>query len=129
MRENRRVRQELLFAVQDNRDAGEFVKLLFHVAENLIRTGHALLRGDIIPLCSSIAPGSAADTLYASIPVVFPEGLATLNDSMPATVFVWLIPLQSPEVAFVKSSGWSEFEDRLEIADPNLFNLYRSSIV
>lgn len=104
-------------------------KLLLHVAEGLLESGYALLRGDVIPLGDRVSADGVADSLYASIPVVYPEGLATLNDSTPATVVVWLIPLQPIEAALVNSAGWNEFEDRLESAHVDLFDLCRGSIV
>jgi hypothetical protein len=129
MSAERKVRQELLLAVRDDLPAEELAKLLIDVAELLIKRGRALLRGDIVRLGDRVAADSAADALYASIPVAFPDGLATLMDSTPATVVVWLIPLQPPEAAFVESSGWSDFEERLEAANPDLFDPERESVV
>jgi Suppressor of fused protein (SUFU) len=129
MSTDRRVRQELLIATPDDRAPEEFGKLLLHIAERLQKRGQALLRGDVVPLGDKLTVDSAADALYASMPVVFPEGLATLADSSPPTVFVWLIPLLPSEVTFVESSGWNEFEDRLEAVDPDVFDLCRDSVV
>lgn len=125
----RQVRQEILLALHDDRHVEELGKLLLHVADLLLKRGRALLRGDVIPLGDKIAADTAADALYASIPVVFPEGLATLRESTPATVVVWLIPLQPAEATFVESSGWGVFEERLEAANPDLFDLGRGSVV
>ncbi|MGK4000058.1 suppressor of fused domain protein [Sorangium sp. So ce1024] len=125
----RKVRQELLFACRNDTRIEELGKLLIHVAELMLTRERAVLRGDVILLGCRISADSAADSLYASIPVVYPEGLSTLMDSTPATVVVWLIPLQPTEAAFVKSSGWSDFEDRLESADIDLFDLCRGSVV
>jgi len=129
MSEGRKVRQELLMAVRNDRAPEEFGKLLIHIAEGLQRSGQALVRGEVIPLGGRLAADSTAEALYASIPVVFPEGLATLTDSSPPTVFVWLVPLLPREAAYVGSSGWSELEDRLEAADPDLFDLRRGSVI
>lgn len=129
MSDDREVRQELLLAVRNDKLLEELAKLLIHISEMLINSGRALLRGDVIPLENWIAAGSEANALYASIPVAFPDGLATLRDSTPATVVVWLIPLQPNEAACVASSGWSVFEDRLEAADPDVFDLFRDSVV
>jgi hypothetical protein len=129
MRDGREVRQELLMTVPTERDLADFAKLLIHIAEKLIRGGSAVLRGDVISLDERIVADSAAEDIYSSIPVVFPEGIATLNDSSPPTVFVWLLPLMPSEATFVRGSGWSAFEDRLEAANPDLFDLRRSSII
>ena len=129
MASGRSVRQELMITIPGDRSPDEFAKLMLHVAERLVRTGRALLRGDVVSLGSTIASDSSADALYASIPVVFPEALATLRDTSPQTVFVWLVPLLPTEVAFVQASGWSDFEDRLEAAEPDLFDLRREAVV
>lgn len=128
MSQNRKVRQELLFAVRDGISLEESGKLLIHVADTLRTRARAVLRGDVIRPGGRVAASSDADALYASVPVVFPEGLATLEDSVPATVVVWLFPLLPTEVAFGDSRGWSEFEDRLESANPDLFDVSRDSI-
>jgi hypothetical protein len=78
MSEGREVRQELLLAVRDERPAAELAKLLTYVAGCPIRRRGALLRGDVVPLGDKVE-GSAGEMLHASLPVVFPEGLATLS--------------------------------------------------
>lgn len=125
---HRPVRQELLLGVRNDAPLEELAKLLMHIGELMIERGGALLRGDVLPLESTVAPSSTANALYASIPVVFPEGLATLGDTSPATVIVWLVPLQSTEAMLVEMFGWSEFENRLEAANPDLFDLGRESV-
>ena len=126
---DRNVRQELLLAIRGDVFLDDLVKMLMHVAETLLARKRALLRGDVFPLGQPIGKGSAASALYSSIPVIFPESLATLRDSTPPTVFVWMIPLLASEAAFVESSGWSEFEDCMEAANPDLFDIARGSIV
>ena len=128
MREGRTVRQELLTVVPSVRPPEEFAQLLLWVAERVNADGRAVLRGDVLPLPDPVAKDSACRALYAAIPVVFPESLRTLDDTVPATVFVWLFPVLPAEVVFIAQSGWSEFEDRLESAQPDLFDLQRSSV-
>lgn len=129
MNERRTVRQELLIAIHSDKEPEEFARLLLHVAERLHRDGRTLLRGDIISFESTVTADCSANALYASIPVVFPDGLATLKDTAPQTVVVWLFPLLPPEVTLIRATNWSEFEDRLEDAEPDLFNVCRDSIV
>lgn len=124
----RKVRQELLLGCLDGQQVDDLAGVLFAISEIVLRTGQALLRGEVIPLGERIVDSSAS-ALYASIPVAFPEDLATLTDSTPATVVVWLVPLLAPEATLVSLAGWSELEDRLEAADPNLFDLRRTSVV
>lgn len=129
MNGDRRVRQELLLAVREGAKLEELAKILLDVAERLMQRERALLRGDLVPLGAKIDEAREADVLYASMPVVFPDGLATLRESTPATVVVWLIPVHPLEARFIESSGWNAFEDRLESVNPDLFSLDRGSAV
>jgi hypothetical protein len=125
----RQVRQELLFSVAIGVAEDDFTKLLAHVGDGILRKHEALLRGDLINLGYSVAQGTRCDHLYVSLPVVFPDGLATCTDTTPPTVFAWLIPILPAEANFVAKFGWSEFESRLERSDPDLFDMGRSCIV
>jgi hypothetical protein len=129
MPRNRSVRQELLITVRDGEPVEELAKLLLGVTEEVQRRRRALLRGDVVPLGESICAHATADALYAAIPVVFPDALATLRDSSPPTVIVWLIPIRPPEAELIRASGWSVFEDRLEATEADLFDLCRESVV
>lgn len=123
------VRQELLFVVQDFRPPNEFVQLVLHVADELTTKRRGLLRGEVVALESRIAADSDAMALYASLPVVFSDSLATLDTTIPPTVFVWLFPVLPAEVQLIQSAGWEAFEDRLEAEQPDLFDFSRCSVV
>ncbi|HET6332759.1 MAG TPA: suppressor of fused domain protein [Polyangiales bacterium] len=129
MSDGRSVRQELLITLPHDKPVDRFAKLLLHVAERLREGGRALLRGEVVALESQIIDESPARALYTSMPVVFPEALATLRDTSPPTVFVWLFPLLPTEAALVESAGWNDFEDRLASAQPDLFDLTRKAVV
>lgn len=128
MPKGRSVRQELLLAVQAGSAMDDFSKLLLHVAESVVGTHRALLRGDVFPLGHPIVRGSSCCHLYVSLPVVFPEGLATCDSTEPPTVFAWLVPVTDREEREIRTVGWSRFEDKLERADVDLFDLARSSV-
>jgi hypothetical protein len=123
------VRQELLFSCHRAGHAKPIPGLLHVVGEDLLRAGRALARGDVIGPAGPLFPGSSLTALYSSTPVVFPESLHVWVGSTPATVFVWLIPITSPEAKLVRDLGWSKFEDLLESRDPDLFDLNRTSLV
>lgn len=129
MPRGREVRQELLLSVAVDFADDDLAKLLAYVADGLVREHRALLRGQVLPLDHPVARVSRCDSLYVALPVVFPEGLATCSDTQPPTVFAWLIPIHSAEASLVSRLGWNEFEDRLESADPDLFDLERSPVV
>lgn len=128
MPHGREVRQELLLSVA-SRFAGEHLpKLLAYVGDGVLREHRALLRGQVLPLSHPISGTSRCASLYVALPVVFPDGLATSSDTAPPTVFAWLVPLHPAESDLVGRLGWSTLEDRLEKADPDLFDLERGAV-
>lgn len=129
MPRDREVRQELLMAVRSELEAPDISQLLFHVAQPIVDQHRAALRGEVIALGYPIRPQSALTNLYVSIPVVFPDSLSTYSDTTPETVFAWLIPISESEAVFIRMHGWSRFEDALEQADPDLFDLHRKPIL
>ena len=76
-----------------------------------------------------IIPCVSVNAIYASNPVVFDAGFASYTDTTPPTVLVWLIPLNQSEAKFVKTVGWSKFEDVLGAKEPDLWNLDRDPLV
>jgi hypothetical protein len=129
MPRGREVRQELLLSVSISFADDDLSKLLMHVAEQILREHQALLRGHVVPLGHPISRASNCSSLYVALPVVFPDELATCADTQPPTVFAWLLPIHSAEAALVSQLGWNEFENRLERADPDIFDLQRTSVV
>jgi hypothetical protein len=125
----RGVRQELLLPVWRRFEDDDLARLLAWVAEQIVGEHHAQLRGDVIPLGLPIARGSRCSALYVSLPVVFPGELATCDETDPPSVFAWLVPIHPEEADCVKREGWGAFEDQLERADPDLFDLGRSPVV
>ncbi|WP_321784414.1 suppressor of fused domain protein [Paraburkholderia sp. J94] len=122
--------QELLFAARDEYPAGQIASFLLTFAESLHGRKQALERGDVVgpglPLVSDVR----ANSVYAAIPVIFPDELATFsNQQRQKVVVAWLIPLVPNEAEFVRSVGWNKFEDLLEAANPDLLDLNRASIV
>lgn len=128
MPSNREVRQELLLPVGNRCSHDDLSRLLLYVSEDIVGRHRALLRGEVVSLGHSIRNGSRCTNLYVSLPVVFPEGLATCVQTHPATVFAWLIPISDPEAAVVGEKGWAHFEEALEREDLDLFDLDRPSM-
>lgn len=129
MPKGRAVRQELVLAVAHEYASDDLAKLLAYVAERILGEHQAILRGDVIPLGSSVARGSELSSLYVSLPVAFPDGLATYSGTDPATVFAWLVPVHDLEAKLVRRMGWSQLEDHFEGSNPDLFDLGRASVV
>lgn len=63
---------------------------------------------------------SQLEALYCAVPVYFSRPLHTFGESSPVTIFVWLLPITRDEANFVKSRGWSMFEEELARRNPDL---------
>jgi hypothetical protein len=125
---NRQVRQELLFIADHRYPRQQVASFLLTFAEHVQRQGRALLRGDVVGPGPPLIPGVGANAVYAAIPVLHDEGLATFSGTEPPTVFVWAMPLRPEEAGLVKGRGWEHFEDLLERHEPDFGDLDRPSV-
>jgi len=124
----RTVRQELVVSVDASYDPKIVASFLITFADYIRKQDRALLRGDVVGPSEPLIPGVKARAVYAAIPVFFSDEFATFRGSEPPTVFVWLIPLPAEDAEYVKATGWESFEDRLEKADINFWNLDRPAL-
>lgn len=127
MPRNRTVQQELLFAAYERFDSNRIASFLLTFSEGLLRRGRALLRGEVIGPQDPIIPGVCLDSLYCTVPAMFNPGVASFQGE-PPTVFVWLMPINRREADFIRATGWNAFEDALESATIDFWNLERASI-
>ncbi len=118
---------ELLALEYDRRPTGYgfFPQVLEHVAERLLASGTAVLRGDVVPLPSPL-PGGVMTALYAALPVYFDNDFASLAIENGSDVaIVWLIPITREESVFIHAHGWKSFEESLTRQDPDLLDINR----
>jgi hypothetical protein len=125
----RQFRQELLGAsytrfAELNPDAN-----LLKIAHDLLQAHRAALRGEVIGPAGPIVHGSSLEAYYCSLPAYFSDDLVTFRGSVPATTFIWLVPITHPEAHYVWEQGWAKFEDLLVERDPDLLDLTRPSLV
>jgi hypothetical protein len=101
---------------------GHFPDVLELVAEQLLASGQAIVRGDVVPLPAPL-PGGTMTSLYAALPVYFDDGFFSVTiENGSAVVIVWLIPITAGETAFIREKGWRAFEDVLARQDPDLLD-------
>lgn len=125
----RSIRQELIFTAYRSFDGRKIASFLSTFAESIISMNRALLRGEVIGPSAPIIPTSLHHSVYVAIPMIFDEQFFVLKDTVPETVFPWIISLHEQEAAYVRSNGWSKFEDLLEHANPELWDLQRPSMI
>ena len=126
---NKEVCQELMLTTLNNIPGDEIASFLLRISDLVLSKHEGLLRGQVIGPGKPLFSGSSMNAVYASIPVIFDEGLATFKGSSPATVMVWLIPIYSNEAIYIDQHGWESFEDALESKDPDLWDVERKSVV
>ncbi|MFE1949308.1 MULTISPECIES: suppressor of fused domain protein [Streptomyces] len=114
--------------VQDSEDYGPLPAVVEFVAERMVESGHAVLRGDVIPLPVPL-PGGSKTALYAALPVCFDDAFASVTiENGSEVAIVWLVPLTSAEADFVRARGWQEFEQALVAQDPDLLDIGRAGL-
>ncbi|MFC0529063.1 suppressor of fused domain protein [Phytohabitans kaempferiae] len=123
----RSVRMELLLSCRERDSSMPIPGVLVTVAGDLISSRVGPDRGTVLGPAGPLLPDSHLTALYCSVPVFHRKEFRTYSGTDPATVFVQLIPISDDEVSMVDKSGWSVFEDHLERADVDVFDLSRPS--
>ena len=126
--QGRTVRQELLVSVNASFDSESVASFLVTFAEYVRGQGRALLRGDVVGPSEPLVPGVRARAVYAAMPVFFDDDFATYRGSSPPTVIVWLVPLPLEDAKYVRTQGWESFEDKLEAACVDFWDLNRAPL-
>jgi hypothetical protein len=127
-RSGRKVRQELLLCATSQLSERDVASALLGIAERCIESGSAVLRGDVIELGRPLLNGTQMSAVYATNPTVFGERLLAVDPEQPPLVFVWLVPVTTDEVDFIRNRSWAAFEAELEAEDPDPWNIQRSSV-
>lgn len=123
----KQVRQELIFSTWARYEVDDVASFLMTLAEEVARSTRSLLRGEVIEGKPLIADARTTG-VYASMPVFWPDEFHVLESTMPSTVLVWLLPIDHAEARLIASAGWSRFEDKLEEADCDFWDLNRPSL-
>ena len=127
---SRRLHLEFMMCgYQQEEGYGPLPNILKYVAGQVLESGQAVLRGDVMPLPVPIFPGGKMTALYAAIPVYFDPDFASvvIENSVDVGV-VWLIPVGKSEVSFIEGNGWQAFEDELVARDPDLLDARRAEM-
>ena len=67
--------------------------------------------------------------MYLSIPVYLPDGFAICDNDTVTAVITWLVPITDAEAGYVRTRGWSAFEEGLVAEDPDLVDLSRNPVI
>ncbi|WP_407316045.1 suppressor of fused domain protein [Pseudomonas sp. nanlin1] len=125
MPDGRDIRQEIIFCSWNDANPEHISSSILTFCEFMLSKHQPLLRGDVVGPSVPIFAGTMMNSVYAAIPVIFPDDLHLLGETEPPTVLVWLIPLYETESAFVKQQGWRAFEQLMESKNPDLLDFNR----
>lgn len=125
----RRLRLELVAGGRGGPGVEYLPGLVGQVAGELLASGRALLRGEVIGPRGPLVPGSRMEAWYAAAPVCYDDDFAgvDLDDGHRAAI-VWMVPISRREAQFVSANGWGQFETELIDHDPDLFDLHRDEL-
>ena len=129
MASGKMVRMEIVFFFYLHFDQDSLAMFLQSFADFLTTNDSAILRGDVLGPHEPILIGTLMNSLYVSLPVVYPKKFWELNETTPETVMVWAVPIHESEAAYVRNKGWEAFEDLMVEKDPDLFDLKRKPMV
>ena len=124
----RGVRQELLVCVRSEFVFLPWHEILFGVAARLMRSGAALLRGDVIGPAGLLFPESKechSTALLASVPAFFDGGFLEIVSTEPVSVMVELLPITTEEAESIDKCGWWEFCAKIDNGDVDILDLRR----
>jgi hypothetical protein len=122
-------RQEFIFCCYESCINENVPALLVSLGEDILYSGTAVARGQVLTLNDSWFNDCNFNALYCAVPVYFPPSLRKFDNSAPPTIFVWLVPIFKEEAQFVSNFGWEAFEDKLEENDPDLMNFKREKFI
>jgi hypothetical protein len=122
------IRQEFVFLAGRSFGVRNIPAVLQSIGREVIRTGDALLRGDVLGPRGPLFESSELEALYVAIPVYFPATFATCLTAEYAISLAWLVPITALEAEYVATHGWSAFEDRLVDDDPDLLDFERRGL-
>jgi len=123
------IRNELLFTLHTEYLSDELYNLMFAVGTMLLEEKEGVVPGQLMELEEPIIDGSSMEALFFYSPIYFPEEMYIYKKTDPPVAFVWAIPVTRQEMMYIEDKGHESFSDLLEDADPDMTDLFRSSVV
>lgn len=124
------IRHELLMLSRTGSSMGVCPSILQQVGCEAINRDLPYLRGDVIGPRGLLFDGSSMEALYVAPPNYYPDSFAVYEEAGKAPiVMAWLVPITRPEADYVRTRGWSAFEDILVQENPDILDPARPSVV
>lgn len=123
------LRQELVLMFREHDGAQNLPGVLQQLGTEMLAKNAAYSPGQVIGPRGPIVEGATVCAFYVAPPAYFPESFQVCRETPEPVVFAWLVPITETEATFVRAQGREAFEHALELADPDLLDLRRASIV
>jgi len=124
------IRQEIFVMVKKGQLHPQIPAIIHQVAIDATNAGRAILRGETIRKLGSLAGRPDLTAIYATLPIYYPKEFWTLkHPAIGEIAFCWMLPITTKEVSFLCQNGWSSFEELLDNANFDLFDLDRPSLL
>jgi hypothetical protein len=125
----RRLRQELVALFRESDGPRNLAGILQQLGTEALAQDAAYAPGDVVGPRGELRAGATVSALYTAVPVYFPESFRVCRSTPEPVVFAWMVPITDAEAMFVRTRGRDAFEGALELADPDLLDMSRGSIV
>ncbi len=125
----KKIRQELFVMVRDEQLDSRLPAALDQVARECARGDKPVLRGEVLGKRGRLLDKGDFIGFYVTLPIYYPNAFWTFNAKEGQIVFCWLLPIKSKEQSYIQQHGWSAFEELLDKAEVDLFDLDRPSLL
>lgn len=123
------IRQELFVMVKDEQVDPRLVAALDQVARECARTDKPVLRGEVVEKQNHLLEKGDFVALYATLPIYYPNASWTFHAKEGDVVFCWFLPIKAEERLYIQQHGWAAFEEILDKASFDLFDLGRPTLL
>ena len=122
-------RQELMFVAHDDIDRRRIANFLGGFAEDILRRGRAMARGDVVTPREPVILGTLMNFVFVCRPLVLVAGgRVCLTKREPPIDFWWLVPIHDDEAQFARAQGCEALEFALSNSYLQLWDLRRPSV-
>lgn len=123
------LRQELVAMFRLSDGPRNMPGVLQQLGMEALRRERAFALGEVLGPRGKLREGATVSAFYVALPIYLPDSFHVCRSTPEPVVFAWLVPITDEEAEFVRTRGRDAFEDALESADPDVFDLSRGSIV
>jgi len=123
------VRHEILFCAHKPFLSDEIYSCLFDFVDYALSQDESITVGQLFDFEAPISNKTSMEAFVFYEPGYFDDGIFVFEETDPAVIVAWAIPIHRKELSFIDKNGAEAFDDLLAKFDPDLLDLSRPSIV